>query len=305
MKILFIETVHSLLKEQLEKNGHICKTAYDKNKDQIEKIIDQYEGIIIRSKFKIDKKFIDKANKLKFIARAGSGMENIDVKYAVNKNISCYNAAEGNSQAVAEHAIGLLLCLFNNIAKSNREISKGKWEREENRGIEINRKKIGIIGYGNTGKALTKLLESFNAEIFVYDKYLLDYKYKSTMQEIYNNVDILSLHIPLTKETTYLINDDFINKFHKPFYLINTSRGKCVNTKSLVNALKSGKINGACLDVIEYEDPSFIQINKKPKELNYLINSKKTILTSHIAGWTKESNLKIAETLFKKIMHQN
>jgi len=303
MKVLFIETVHSLLKEQLENKGFICETAYNKKRNEIKKIIHQYEGIIIRSKFNIDKEFIDHADKLKFIARAGSGMENINVKYAESKKIKCYNAAEGNSQAVAEHALGLLLCLFNNINKSHSEITKGKWVREENRGIEISGKNIGIIGYGNTGKAFAKIMEGFGVNILVYDKYLTEYRYKSTMQEIYENIDILSLHIPLNKENKYLINDDVIKKFHKPFYLINTSRGKCVNTKSVVDGLKSGKIHGVCLDVIEYEEPSFLQINKTSKELNYLINSNKTLLTSHIAGWTKESNIKIAKILLEKIIN--
>ncbi|MEC7646248.1 MAG: NAD(P)-dependent oxidoreductase [Bacteroidota bacterium] len=303
MKILFIDTVHPLLKEQLEKIHYKCDTAYNKNKSEIETIIHNYDGIIIRSKCHIDEKFIKKATNLKFIARAGSGLENIDVPYAESKNIKCYNAAEGNKQAVAEHALGMLLSLFNNLNKSDVEVRKGKWKREENRGIEIAGKKIGIIGYGNNGSAFAEILQGFKVDILAYDKYLKKHPYKTSMKIIYEKADILSLHIPLTKETTYLINNNLINNFQKDFYLINTARGKCVNTKDLVSALKNGKIKGACLDVLEYENTSFEKINKKSLEtdMKYLINSNKVLLSPHIAGWTVESSIKIAKILFQKI----
>ncbi len=303
MKILFIDTVHPLLKEQLEKMHYKCDTAYNKNKSEIESIIHHYNGIIIRSKCRLDKKFINKAVNLKFIARAGSGLENIDVAYAESKNIKCYNAAEGNKQAVAEHALGMLLSLLNNLNKSDLEVKNGKWDREDNRGIEIAGKTIGIIGYGNNGSAFAEILKGFKVEILAYDKYLKTYPYKTSMQIIYKHADILSLHIPLTKETTHLINNDFINKFQKDFYLINTARGKCVNTKDLVSALKNGKIKGACLDVLEYESLSFERMNKKLQktDIKYLISSNKVILSPHIAGWTVESNVKIAKILYQKI----
>ena len=303
MKILFIDTVHPLLKEQLEKLYHKCDTAYKKNKSEIEKIIHNYDGIIIRSKYNLDSKFIDKATNLKFIARAGSGLENIDVAYAESKEIKCYNAAEGNKQAVAEHALGMLLCLFNNLKKCDAEAREGKWEREANRGIEISGKTVGIIGYGNNGSAFAQVLEGFGVNILAYDKYLKSYPYQSSMRTIYKEADILSLHIPLTKETTYLVNEDFINSFQKDFYLINTARGKCVNTEGLVSALKSGKVKGACLDVLEYENTSFRNLSKDgvTTDMQYLINSDKTMLSPHIAGWTVESNIKIAEILLQKI----
>lgn len=303
MKILFINTVHPLLKEQLEKLHHKCDTAYKKNKLEIETIIHNYDGIIIRSKFNLDQKFIDKATNLKFIARAGSGLENIDVAYAQSKQIKCYNAAEGNRRAVAEHALGMLLSLFNNLKNCDTEVKNGKWNREENRGIEISGKTIGIIGYGNNGSAFAEILKGFEVSILAYDKYLKSYPYQSNMSTIYKEADILSLHIPLTKETIYLVNEDFINSFQKDFYLINTARGKCVNTEGLVSALKSGKVKGACLDVLEYENTSFENLSKDEltTDMQYLINSEKTMLSPHIAGWTVESNIKIAEILLQKI----
>ena len=179
MKILFIDTVHPLLKEELENNGNTCDTAYTKTKEEVEKIISSYNGIIIRSKFKIVKLFIEKSSQLKFIARAGSGLENIDIKYAKLKNIRCFNASEGNKQAVAEHAIGMILSLFNKLNTADQQVRNGKWNREENRGIELFGKTIGIIGYGNNGSAFASSLEGFGVKILAYDKYLSNYKYKS------------------------------------------------------------------------------------------------------------------------------
>jgi len=303
MRILFIDTVYPSLKEALEKYHNICDTEYEKSKLEIEKIISDYDGIIIRSRFTIDKQFINKAKRLKFIARAGSGLENIDVEYAKMKDIKCFNAANGNSQAVAEHALGMLLTLFNKLNKADKEVREGKWKREENRGIELAQKTVGIIGFGNTGSAFAKLLQGFNVNILSYDKYLQNHSFQTFMGKIYEEADIVSLHIPLTDETTYLVNDKFINKFKNPIYLINTSRGKCVNTKSLVTALKNGKIKGVCLDVLEYEKSSFEQLSAKglPEEMIYLTKSNNSILSPHIAGWTNESNVRIAEILLKKI----
>ena len=303
MNILFIDTVHPLLKEQLEKRNYHCDTAYKKNKSEIVTIIHNYEGIIIRSKFNLDKKFIDKATNLKFIARAGSGLENIDVKYAKLKNIICYNAAEGNRQAVAEHATGMILSLLNNLRNCDSEIRKGEWNREANRGIELSGKTIGIIGYGNNGSAFAEVLKGFGVNILAYDKYLEKHPYQSSMKKIYKEADILSLHVPLTKETSNLINRNFIKNFQKEFYLINTARGRCVDTKELVLALESGKIKGACLDVFAHEKKSFetLSADDLTNEMKYLINSNKTILSSHIAGWTIESNIKISTILLQKI----
>jgi len=304
MKILFIDTVHPFLKQELEKENHICDTAYNKSKTEIEQIISNYKGIIIRSRFKIDKHFIDCGSNLKFIARAGSGLENIDVDYAENKNIHCYNAAEGNRQAVAEHALGMLLSLFNSLNKADQEVRNGVWEREGNRGIELAGKTVAIIGYGNNGSAFAEVLKGFGVTILAYDKYLTNYPNKSTMETIRKETDIVSLHIPLTEETTYLVDEDFINSFEKDIYLINTARGKCTNTKNLVTALESGKIKGACLDVLEYEKTSFENLSQEgfTNDIQYLMNAKNTILSPHVAGWTKESNVKIAEVLLNKFI---
>ena len=303
MKILFIDKVHPSLKNNLKENYFVCDESYHLSKEEIEKIIHNYEGIIIRSRFQLDKHFLDKATKLKFIARAGSGLENIDTNYAQSRNIKCYNAAEGNRQSVAEHALGMILSLFNNLNKSDKEVRSGIWEREGNRGIELSGKTIGIIGFGNNGSAFAEVLKGFNVSILSFDKYLNKYPYKSSMENIFKKVDIISLHIPLTEETTYLVDDKFVNSFEKGIYLINTARGKCANTKSIVKGIKNGKIKGACLDVIEQEKTSFENISKErfTPELQYLIDSDKTILSPHIAGWTVESNIKIAEILFNKI----
>ena len=211
MKILFIDTVHPFLKEQLEKLKFHCDTSYEKNKSEIEKIINKYQGIVIRSRFNIDKKFINKATSLKFIARAGSGIENIDVMYAKSKKIKCFNAPEGNKQSVAEHALGMLLSLLNNLKNCDIELRKGKWNREANRGVELYGKTVGIIGYGNNGSAFAQILKGFNVTILAYDKYLKGHAYESNLETIYKQSDIISLHVPLTEETTYLDNDNFIN----------------------------------------------------------------------------------------------
>ena len=302
MKIIFIDTTHPKLIEDLKSRGFICDQAYDKSRSDILKIIKNYDGLVIRSRFKIDKTFINAAKKLKFIARAGSGTENIDLHYANKKNIKCFNAAEGNRQAVAEHALAMILNLLNNIRVSDLEVRKGLWNREKNRGFELSGKTIGIIGFGNTGSSFAKILENFNVKILVYDKYKKNYKFQSNIDEILANSDIISLHIPLTDETKHLVNKNFIDNAKKPFYIINTSRGQCIETKALIKGLKNKQILGACLDVFEQEKNSFEKIAENAN-LKYLIESNKTILTPHIAGWTFESNYKIAEKLFEKIIN--
>ena len=306
MKVLLIDNTHPHLQITLEKNNFVCHHALSLSKSEIEEKISEYEGILIRSRFEIDSQFIDKAINLKFIARAGSGMENIDVRYAKLKKIKCFNAAEGNRQAVAEHAIGMILSLFNKLNISDQEVRKGKWNREKNRGIELFGKTIGIIGFGNNGSAFSKVLEGFGVNILCYDKYLESYSYQSTMEKIYEQADIVSLHIPLTEETKYLVDKDFIEKFEKNIFIINTARGKCVNTKDLVMKIKDKKVLGACLDVLEYEKLSFEQLseNEENQDLRFLLESKNVILSPHIAGWTHESYLKISEILTKKILSE-
>jgi D-3-phosphoglycerate dehydrogenase len=263
---------------------------------------------VLRSKFKITKEIIDSAPNLKCIARVGAGMENIDVEYATQKGIACVNSPEGNRDAVAEHALGMLLALFNNLVKANAEVRDGKWLREENRGVEFCGKTIGIIGYGNMGAAFAQRLQGFGVNVLAYDKYKTnfgnDFIKESRLEDIFEQADILSLHTPLTEETHYLINDAFIKQFKKNIYVVNTARGKCLNTTDLVKNLESGKVLGACLDVLEYEAVSFEGIDEKeiPQPLQYLLRSDKVILTPHIAGWTKESNIKLAEFLAEKII---
>ena len=302
MKIIFIDSTHPKLIEDLKSRGFICDQAHDKSKSDILKIIKNYDGLVIRSRFKINKAFINTAKKLKFIARAGSGTENIDLDYANKKNKKCFNSAEGNREAVAEHALAMILNLINNIRVSDQEIRKGIWNREKNRGFELSGKTIGIIGFGNTGSLFAKILENFNIRILAYDKYKKNYKFQSNIDEILEFSDIISLHIPLTDETKYLVNKNFIDKAKKPFYIINTSRGQCIETKALIKGLKDEKILGACLDVFEQEKNSFEKVVENT-DLKYLIESNKTILTPHIAGWTFESNYKIAETLSEKIIN--
>jgi D-3-phosphoglycerate dehydrogenase len=303
-KVLFVDTVHPYLWNELEKEGYQCVEGYSLSKEQIIQQNIDLHGIVIRSRFKLDAHFIDHFKDLKFIARAGSGMENIDSDFAQTKNIHCFNAAEGNKQAVAEHALGLLLSLFNNLKKADQEVRKGIWNREENRGLELSGKTVGIIGYGNNGSALAKVLSGFDTKVLAYDKYKTNYapKYaiESDMQTIFEQADILSLHIPLTEETELLVNTKFLSQFKKSIYLINTSRGKCVDTEALVKNLNSGKVLGACLDVLEYEKSSFENLSDS-ETLTQLFESEKVILSPHVAGWTKESKLKLAQVLLQKI----
>ena len=305
-KVLFVDTVHPYLWEELQKEGYSCVEGYDLSENAIIEQHNDIYGLVIRSRISINANYLSHFNKLTFIARAGSGMENIDVKYAHSKNILTINAAEGNKQAVAEHALGMILSLFNNLNKADSEVRKSIWQREENRGIELNGKTIGIIGYGNNGSALAKILSGFDTKVLAYDKYKTNYtpKYaiESDMQTIFEQADILSLHIPLTEETQYIVKDSFLKQFHKPIYIINTSRGSCLDTKSLVANLNSGKVLGACLDVLEYEKTSFENLSEQTKELKQLLESDRVILSPHIAGWTEESQLKIAQILFQKII---
>jgi len=311
MKILFIDSNHQLLHETLQKAGHTCDLNYHWTKDEILANIHKYDGIVIRSKLKITKKIIDKATHLKFIARAGAGMENIDVVYAESKGIKCLHAPEGNRDAVAEHAIGMILSLFNNLCRANKEVRDGKWIREGNRGVELKGKTVGIIGYGNMGSAFAERLKGFGVKILVYDKYKKGFGnnevIETSLAQIFEEADVLSLHTPLTDETHYLINDAFINKFKKNIYIINTARGKSLNTADLVKNIQSGKVLGACLDVLEYELVSFENIDSQnlPEPFRYLAQSDKVMLSSHIAGWTVESNEKIAQFLAEKILALN
>lgn len=309
MNILFVDSTHPSLYQELEKLGYRCDLKFNLTKEEIENCIGNYDGIVIRSKIKLTKEIIDLALKLKFIARVGAGMENIDVAYAEAKGIKCLHAPEGNRDAVGEHALAMLLNLFNNICKANAEVSNGVWLREPNRGIELSGKTVGIIGCGNMGSAFAQCLKGFNCKVIAYDKYKKNYSnefvVESTLETLFNEADILSIHVPLTDETNYFIDNTFIQKFKKDIYIINTARGKVLKTDDLVENLKSGKVKGACLDVLEYEELSFEKIsesiNNKNPTFNYLSTAPNVILTPHIAGWTYESNQKMAAILVEKI----
>ena len=305
MKILHIDSNHPTLISTLKNNGYINDLDISSSKEEIIKIIKDYDGLILRSRFKIDKDFIDNAANLKFIARVGSGLENIDCNYAKSKNIEVISSPEGNSNAVGEHAMGLLLSLLNNINTSSNQVKQGLWFREKNRGFEIEGKTVAILGMGNTGKSFAKKISSFNCKVFFYDideKIKSKYAKKSSLDFLYKNADIVSLHLPYTINNIDLFNKEFIQKFDKPFWLINTSRGKIVNTADLVDALNEKKILGAGLDVIDIESSSFNNIEKELNPyFNELINLKNVIITPHIAGWTFESNVKLSQIIVDKI----
>ena len=307
IKILHIDSNHPLLMEKLQQSGFANHEDFTSSKEEIEAKIQDYQGIVIRSRFKIDKIFLDKASNLQFIARVGAGLESIDCEYAISKNIQLIAAPEGNRNAVAEHTLGMILSLFNNLNQADSEIKSGHWNREKNRGHELDGKTVGIIGYGNMGKSFAKKLRGFDVEVLCYDiqKNVGDANAKQvSLEELQQKSEVLSLHIPWTPETDKMVNADFINAFAKPFWIINTSRGKNIVTTDLVEAMKTGKVLGAGLDVLEYEKLSFetlFQDKDTPEAFQYLLKAKNTILTPHIAGWTFESHQRLAKVIVDKI----
>ena len=305
--ILHIDSNHPLLWDQLEQAGFVNHEDFTSSKEEIEAKIQDYQGIVIRSRFKIDQTFLDKATNLQFIARVGAGLESIDCAYAESKNIALIAAPEGNRNAVAEHSLGMILSLFNNLNEADAEIRAGHWNRESNRGHELDGKTVGIIGYGNMGKAFAKKLRGFEVDVLCYDiqENVGDENARQVeFTEFQEKVDVLSLHIPWTPETDKMVDAAFINGFAKPLWIINTSRGKNIVTADLVAALQSGKVLGAGLDVLEYEKLSFetlFQDKSTPEAFQYLLNAKNVILTPHIAGWTFESHERLAQVIVDKI----
>ena len=305
MKILHLDTTHPFLGKELEKIGFT--NYYDFKTIKSDLKISDFFGIIIRSRISIDKDFIDKCKNLKFIARIGSGIENIDVDYAKQKGIQIISTPEGNSNAVGEHALGMLLSILNNINSSNSEVKKGIWNRESNRGIELKNKTVGLIGYGNTGKSFAKKLNGFDVNTIFYDIKKIEkdnYANPVSLNYLKDNSDIISLHISMTEESIGLINKNFIESCAKPFWLINTSRGSCIIINDLVKGLKDGKVLGAGLDVIAFEKKSFekLTVNENDQSnLNYLNSSNNVILTPHIAGWTQESKIGLVKIALEKI----
>ncbi len=309
-QVLLIDTIHPVFQKIMESNGIRTTEAYTWSKEKVLQEIRNFSGIVIRSRFRIDKEFIYKSRNLKCIGRAGAGMENIDTTAASEAGIICLNAPEGNRDAVAEHALGMLLMLTNHLRKADMEVRQGLWLREENRGDEIEGKTIGIVGFGNMGSAFARRLQGFGVTILALDPYLTisreEYPFvtQCTDEEFFRQCDIVSVHLPLTTETHHIVNEQWLKKFSKPIYFINTARGKNVDTTALVNALQSGKVKGAALDVLEYEAISFESIDPDdlPEAFRYLISSDRVVLSPHIAGWTHESNYKIAEILATKMI---
>ncbi len=308
MKVLFIDSTHPILPERLTAAGIDCDYRPEITLRLLQKTIHLYDGIVIRSRFPLDRKLLENAEKLKFIGRVGSGLENIDVDFARSRNIVCFNAPEGHRDATGEHAAGMLLALINNICKANDEVRRGLWFREVNRGIEVMGKTIGIIGYGNTGRCFARCMSGFNARMLAYDKYQFDYSdqyvTESVMDDLFEECDILSLHVPLTSETMNLVDDSFLKRFRRNIFIVNVSRGKIINTSDLVDNLRTGKVRGAALDVLEYEKSSFEELHRKnlPDHYQFLIEHPRVLLTPHIAGWTHESNKRLAEVMAAKII---
>ena len=307
VKILHIDSNHPLLWEQLQESGFVNHNDFSSSKEEIEAKIQDYQGIVIRSRFKIDRHFLDKATQLQFIARVGAGLESIDCDYASSKGIHLIAAPEGNRNAVGEHTLAMLLSLMNHLNKANSEIKSGQWNRESNRGHELDGKTVGIIGYGNMGKAFAKKLRGFDVKVLFHDilpNQADENAQQVSLLELQQRADVVSLHLPWTAETDKMVNATFINQFAKPLWFINTSRGKNVVTSDLVAALQSGKILGAGLDVLEYEKLSFeslFQDTTIPEAFQYLLDADNVLLTPHIAGWTFESHEQLAQVIVDKI----
>ena len=314
MKILLLDSNHPLITEQLLAKGFLLEEDFTSSYDEVLQKINQYDGIIIRSRIPLDKNFLENAQNLKFIARVGAGMENIDLETAKNLGISLINSPEGNRDAVAEHVLAMLLILMNRLFIASEEVKNGIWKREENRGDELLGKTFGIIGYGNMGKATAKRLSGFGVEVIFYD--ILpnledEFAKQVSLEELQERADILSLHIPLDASTEYLVDENFISKMKKNFYLVNTARGKNVKTSAIVDALKSGKVKAAALDVLEYEKSSFENLDisaslsaRNKEDLQFLLESNQVIVTPHIAGWTHQSKEKLAQFIVDKIVQQ-
>lgn len=308
MKVVFLDTVHSILEERLISAGFTCIDATSVSRENCYPIIADADGLVIRSRFPMDVEFLSHAPKLKFIARSGAGMENIDEAYAENRTIKLYNAPEGNRNAVGEHALGMLLALFNKLHTADRDIRNGKWEREHNRGVELDGKTVGLIGFGNNGQAFAKKLRGFDVDVIAYDKYKQGFGSADVeevdMNALFQRADVLSFHIPQTDETRFMADKAFFESFQKSIYVINLSRGQIIRTSALVEAMKSTKVLGAALDVLEYEKTSFESFfeHDLSPDFKYLLNAENVILSPHVGGWTKESYIKLSDVLADKIL---
>ena len=303
-----MDVVHPILSQRLTESGFFCIDATNTTKENCIHLISDAYGIVIRSRFTMNEEFLQFAPSLRFIARSGAGMENINETYCKARGITLFNAPEGNRNAVAEHALGMLLALMNKLHTADREVRAGIWNREGNRGIELDGKTVGIIGYGNNGKAFAKKLRGFDVKLMAYDKYKKGFGdhfvMECTLNAMLKQADVISFHIPQNDETLFMVNDLFLKNIQKPVFLLNLSRGKIVQTSALVRALKQGKVVGAGLDVFEYEKTSFESFSEgnMPDDFRFLLHSDNVILSPHVGGWTVESYFKLSDVLADKIL---
>lgn len=307
-KVVFLDVVHHVLADRLTAANFTCIDASTYSKQACLSALQDAVGIVIRSRFTMNEEILQFAPHLLFIARSGAGMENIDEQYCKKRGITLYNAPEGNRNAVGEHALGMLLSLLNKLHSANREVKNGVWDREGNRGIELDGKTVGIIGYGNNGSAFAKKLRGFDVKLMAYDKYKKNFGdhfvMECTLNALLKHADIISFHIPQQTETLFMANDAFFQRVQQPIFLLNLSRGKIVETAALVKGLKSGKILGAGLDVLEYENASFESFfdQEMNEDFNYLLQAENVLLTPHVGGWTAESYFKLSAILADKIL---
>ncbi|MBK9017404.1 MAG: hydroxyacid dehydrogenase [Saprospiraceae bacterium] len=307
-KVLFLDKAHPFLEAHLTERGFDCHTDTTSPKVEVETFVGQFQGIVMRSRFAIDKGFLEKATNLVFLAREGVGVEHIDVDFAESKGIKVLISPEGSKDTVAEHALGLLLCLMNNLSRADRQVRNGQWVREANRAVELKGKTVGILGYGNMGSAFALRLTGFGVRVLAYDKFKTGYgdsfAEEVGLETMFQEADVLSVHIPYSIDNHHFINDAFLKSFRKNIYLVNTARGLVLNTADLVTNLKSGKVAGAALDVLEYEETSFdkFRLEQLPPAFDYLCQAVNVVLSPHIAGWSFESKEKHARVLAEKIM---
>ncbi len=304
--IFFLDTVHPRVKESLEASGLLCIDHSSTSAEELIPELDEATGLVIRHRFRLDEQLLQHASSLKWIARSGVGLDNIDLDYCKSRGIHVVNAAGGNADAVGEHVIGQLLMMLNHLKRADAEVRKGLWRREANRGLELGNMCVGIIGYGHTGRSLAKKLSGFGSKVLAYDKYApVDGPYASpaSLEEIQNRAEIISFHVPLTEETHHYFDEEFLARMGAPFYLVNAARGPVASIRAIASGILSGKILGACLDVLEEEGKDGGTISYESSVMKELVESEKVLFSSHIAGWTVESYEKLAIVLIQKVLN--